>query len=275
MPKQFETLLKLPGAKGGKSDRQFVTALARGLEILRAFQPEDGALGNREIAERTGLPKPSVSRLTHTLTTLGYLDHVPRLSKYRIGLGVLALGRACIGGEALRHAARSRMEELAGYANATVALGGRDRLNMVYIDVCRGKHTAAFSLDIGARVPIHKTAMGYAYLWGIPQSERKFLLQAIRKHAGSEWRSINKQLTTAFKCLESTGFCVAAGTYERGMNGIGAALVLQGGREVKAFSASAPAFQLPIERLKKDIAPRLLAMVNALETEVHFETRDY
>ncbi|MDH3232081.1 MAG: helix-turn-helix domain-containing protein, partial [Alphaproteobacteria bacterium] len=59
------------GAAGAK-DRQFVTALARGLEVLRAFQ-EGGPLGNQEIARRTGLPKPTVSRLTHTLKQLGYI----------------------------------------------------------------------------------------------------------------------------------------------------------------------------------------------------------
>ena len=52
---------------GAGKDRQFVTALARGLEILRCFQAGDPALGNQDIAERTGLPKPTVSRLTHTL----------------------------------------------------------------------------------------------------------------------------------------------------------------------------------------------------------------
>jgi len=61
-------------------DRKFVTALARGLEVLRAFTPTEGLLGNGEIAERTGLPKPTVSRLTYTLTKLGYLAHVERLA---------------------------------------------------------------------------------------------------------------------------------------------------------------------------------------------------
>ncbi|MBW2688717.1 MAG: helix-turn-helix domain-containing protein, partial [Deltaproteobacteria bacterium] len=52
-------------------DRQFVTALARGLEVLRCFKPRDRHLGNQDIAERTGLPKPTVSRLTYTLTRMG------------------------------------------------------------------------------------------------------------------------------------------------------------------------------------------------------------
>ena len=49
-------------------DRQFATTLARGLEVLRVFTPLEPMLGNKEISVRTGLPKPTVSRLTYTLT---------------------------------------------------------------------------------------------------------------------------------------------------------------------------------------------------------------
>lgn len=57
------------------NDRRFATTLARGLSVLRAFRPSNDGLGNAEIAERTGLPRSTVSRLTFTLQTLGYLTH--------------------------------------------------------------------------------------------------------------------------------------------------------------------------------------------------------
>ena len=58
--------------------------LARGLEVLRCFTPLEPMLGNKEISVRTGLPKPTVSRLTYTLTKLGYLRHNMRLGKYQL-----------------------------------------------------------------------------------------------------------------------------------------------------------------------------------------------
>jgi len=57
-----------------------------------AFQPRDGLLGNQEIAARTNLPKPTVSRLTYTLTKLGYLMPVPRFDKYQLAPAAIALG---------------------------------------------------------------------------------------------------------------------------------------------------------------------------------------
>jgi DNA-binding IclR family transcriptional regulator len=273
--KAFASLLGLPSASSEKTDRQFVTALGRGLEILRVFEPQDGPLGNQELAERTGLPKPTVSRITHTLTVLGYLEYVPRLSKYRIGLGVLALGHACIGGAVLRTTAHPHMRRLATDTDATVALGGRDRLSMIYLDVCRGGHTAALSLDAGARVPIYKTAMGYAYLWGIPEPERELLMRAISKSAKDEWPAIKKRLDAAFKSMDRYGFCTAEGTYERTMNGIGTALVLQNGTEVHAFSCSGPAFRFSAKHLQEVVGPKLISMSYTVREEVSRQTRPF
>src|SRR5690606_2714073 len=70
--------VSLPGlvdATEMSTDRQFTTNLARGLEVLRAFTPDEPLLGNRELMSRTGLPKATVWRLTYTLTTLGYLNY--------------------------------------------------------------------------------------------------------------------------------------------------------------------------------------------------------
>lgn len=39
-----------------ENDRQFITALARGLELLRCFTPKHQHLGNQELAQMTGLP---------------------------------------------------------------------------------------------------------------------------------------------------------------------------------------------------------------------------
>src|ERR1039457_5610771 len=65
-----------------EADRQFATTLARGLDVLRCFSATEPELTNKEISGRTGLPKPTVSRLTYTLTRLGYLRHLPHIGKY-------------------------------------------------------------------------------------------------------------------------------------------------------------------------------------------------
>jgi DNA-binding IclR family transcriptional regulator len=267
MSKAFDIILGLAPADEEKNDRQFVTALARGLEVLRAFRPEDGPLCNQDLAERSGLPKPTVSRITHTLTMLGYLDYDPRLSRYMIAPAVLSLGHACVGAAGIRRAAMPYMQELAEYADASVALGARDRLTMIYLDVARGSRTVAFSMVAGTRVPMHNTAMGAAYLAALPEKDRNFLMDAMAKSLGEAWPATRQQFETAFADIAETGFCIFQGTYERAMNGVGAALVQADGT-VNAFSCAATAFQFPASRLRGDIGPRLIGIVRAIAVDM-------
>jgi len=267
--KSTETLFELPSRNDGEVDAQFVTALARGLEVLRVFEPKDDLLGNQEIAKRCGLPKATVSRITYTLTKLGYLEHLPRLSKYRVGVGVLALGHTCVGDAALRRAARPYLQELAKLTETSVALGGRDRLNMVYLDVSRAAQTAAFSFDIGGRVPLYRSAMGFAYLWSVPEKSQVLLLGAIEERLEpAEWKKFKRNKAAAFKALQQDGFCVAEGVYDRSLNGVGVPLSLQDGLETYALSCTAPTFQVTGKRLREEVGPRLVALAAGLKSEL-------
>ena len=88
------------GAKedGAKEDRHFVTALARGLAVLACFGPGRTSLANHDLAAACGLPRSTVSRLTYTLTKLGYLHHTAETGRYRLGHATIALSSAALGG---------------------------------------------------------------------------------------------------------------------------------------------------------------------------------
>src|SRR5690606_13788423 len=104
------------GAPRTKEDRHFVSALARGLEVLTCFHDAGTLLGNQEIAERSRLPKSTVSRLTYTLTKLGYLEAVPAMSKYRLGTAAVVLGASALTQFDIRRIAIPLMQELADFA---------------------------------------------------------------------------------------------------------------------------------------------------------------
>ena len=150
------------------TDRSFVVALSRGLDVLRAFHPNDGLLGNQEIAARTKLPKPTISRLTYTLTKLGYLTPVPRFEKYQLAPSAMALGYAALANLGVRHLSEPYREELMRETGGAVAVGGRDRHSMIYFGQSRNGLTLGVQLDVGSRVPIATSAMGRAYIWALP-----------------------------------------------------------------------------------------------------------
>jgi len=261
-------LAKAPGtgrhAAAGE-DRQFVTALARGLEVLRAFKPHDGVLGNQEIAARTGLPKPTVSRLTYTLTRLGYLTHIERLAKYQLAPGALSIGYAALANFGIREIARPHMQALADEAGAAVAFGGRDRNSMIYLAQCRASTAFTVRLDVGSRIPMATTAMGRAYLAVVPESERAEIMDAIRGRFGERWPEIRAGIDRAVEEVARHGFTISAGEWQSDVYAVGAPLVAADGSGVFAFNCGAPAYGLTRERLEQDLGPRLVALVRTIE----------
>jgi len=248
-----------------QGDRKFVTALARGLEVLRCFTPTEGLLGNGEIAERTGLPKPTVSRLTYTLTKLGYLTHNGRLAKYQLAPAALSLGYTALANIRVRQLARTHMQELADYAGAVVALGTRDRLGAIYLDLARSKHGAMLRLLQGSRLPLATTAIGRALIAAAPEQERTWLLGYIKREDPKNWPKVKANIERALKDVATRGFTTSIGEWESDISAVGVPLVAPDGSGIFAFNCGAPTFQFSRERLDTDIGPRLVNMVRNVE----------
>lgn len=262
----FEAVLIDPMQENDEElkDRQFVTALARGLELLRCFTPRESLLGNQELAKKTGLPKPTVSRLTHTLTRLGYLRHLPHSGKYQLEVGVMSFGYAMLSNLSIRALARPLMEEMAGYAKAAVAMAARDRLSMVYLDVVHGEANLTMRRQVGSHLSLHRSAIGRARLAAMPEDEREFILGHIRKRHPEDWPEVRKGLERAFRDYADYGFCLSLGEWQRDVNAVGVALHHES-HGLLAFNCGGPSFHLKREKLEDDIGPRLLHMVHNIE----------
>jgi len=77
----------------GRKVRQALTSLPPEQRTLVEMAYYEG-LTQSEIAERTGLPKATVSRLTQTLVITGMLERDDRLRVYRLAPAVLSLAHA-------------------------------------------------------------------------------------------------------------------------------------------------------------------------------------
>lgn len=250
-----------------EDDRQFITALARGLELLRCFSAKQPHLGNQELSHMTGLPKPTITRLTHTLSRLGYIKQVPSSTKFQLSAGVLAFGYSMLSNVSIRSIAQSYMKELADYAGAAVAMATRDRLNMIYLDVVQGKGNVTMRRQVGTYLPIHLSSMGRACLAAMPEDERDYLLNAIRHKHKEDWIRINRDLDKAFKDYQDFGYCFSIGDWQKDVNSVAVPL-LHEQHGLLVFNCGGPSFILKREKLEEDIAPRLLHMVNNVKTEI-------
>ena len=138
--------------------------------MLRCFRHGVNALGNLDLARLTGLPKPTISRITYTLTELGYLRYHPDTGKYSPGYGVLALGYGLLAGLEVRELAKASMTELARQTGGAVALGAFDGDAMTYVEAVHGSSALYLRLPVGYRASLD-SAMGRAYLASLPEDE--------------------------------------------------------------------------------------------------------
>ncbi|MGM8872314.1 IclR family transcriptional regulator [Psychrobacter sp. 2Y5] len=250
-----------------KNDRQFVTALARGLELLRCFNPQQPLLGNQELSQLTGLPKGTVTRLTYTLVKLGYLKQATNNGKYQLAAGVLGFGYTMIANMAINNLVTPYMEELADYANSAVAMATRDRLMMVYLNVVQGAGTTTMRRNVGSYLPIHLSAMGRACLASMPPAEQDFIIQAIHTKYREDWPAIKLSLEQAFKDYDDFGYCFSFGDWQNQVNAVATA-IMHPTEGLLTFNCGAPSFVLSRTKLEEDIAPRLLHMKHNIKSSL-------
>lgn len=253
---------------GSETEPGFVTALARGLDVLRAFGPEDDLLGNGDLSERTGIPRSTISRLTHTLTSLGYLRYVARFEKYRLGAGILALGYHRVAASGVREAARPHMQALANAADCAIAMGTADRLSMIYIEVCHGAGPMILRLGVGSRVPIALTAMGRAYVAALPEREREIVRQRLRDADPEGWHDTRRALEAAQRQHDDLGFCVAIGAWHQGISSAGVAVPLDGGAQILAFNCGGASHRLTRTVLERRLGPALADMAERVRRDL-------
>jgi DNA-binding IclR family transcriptional regulator len=254
-----------------KQDRHFVTALARGLEVLTCFRSGDALLGNGELAERCRLPKSTVSRLAQTLARLGYLRYVDDVAKYRLGGATLALGSAMLSGMAIRQLARPMMQEVADFSRAVVALGMRVGMGIIYIEVCRNNAALSLSLDVGSRLPLPMTAIGRAYIAGASEEERQDILRQLRATDESGWPRVKRMLDAALEQHRKIGCTSSFGEWQPDVNGIAIGFRPGGGLPAMAINVGAQSFNLPRAFLLAEVRPRLISVVRRIEEALGHE----
>lgn len=240
---------------------QFVTAVARGMAILRCFVRGDQYLGNHEIAQRTGLPKPTVSRLTFTLARLGYLNYSATLEKYSLGVSVLALGHAFLHSNDVITIARPLMQELADYTGAAVMLAASDGPYMVLLEICQGDAMFHLKLEPGARVPHGTTALGRGYVVAMAADGFEHYLDALETQCQpAEWPKLKAGIVAARQDYERYGFCFSLGDWAPDLFAVGVPMVSADRSRTLTFNCSGRISIATREKLLEDFGPKLVAL---------------
>ena len=241
-----------------------VTPFARALSILSAFTTQGRWLSNSELTARTGLPASTVTRMTRTLVTLGYLRCAADTHWFCLSPSALSLGYRAAADIEIHRESHQRMSQFAEQHQVHVHLSVRDRLDLVVIDSCNTRAMpAALQPGIGTRLKLASSAAGWALLASLPDCERNYLLRSADTGTCLERSSSNRRTrhrsSEAMGQVREDGFCVALGEAGHPMTVV-AAPIQWSDRPPLAVSCMGPSMLLGHARSVRELGPALVRM---------------
>ncbi len=213
----------------------------------------------------TGMPRSSVSRLTHTLVKAGFLDYDTAAGAYRLGLSVLSLQPTALAGTRIVESIVPHMSELADRVGGRVLLTVYDSFGLTVVQgVCTNPNIPAPSF-VGCRYAIPRRAMGRAYIASCAGQEQEKIVNHLAQGDESRSTALRRELDHAIRSYRSQGFCTSLGEGRPGNHSISITLNLPHLGSRLLLSCGGPADRLSERVLNDRVAPLLMRSAAEIE----------
>lgn len=244
-----------------KKDRQFVTALARGLNILRCFDADHTELGSVELSKMTGLPQSTVWRLCYTLLQCGFLVPCEKNDKLQIGTAVMSLGYAALSMLGFDETLRREMREVAVEFDAAVSIASPDQDDMIITQRARGNGVLLVNLSVGSRLPIVRSSFGWGYLALLSEEKRREEIERLIPRDHPEKKFLEDNIRKAVDDFYQHGYIINCGVFNKNINAVAIPFLDPQGSKIHVINCGAPAQVLSAKVLRESVVPRLQTLV--------------
>ena len=226
-------------------DRYSVPALTRGLQLLTMFTRDERELSGATLARRLKAPRASVFRLLHTLEKMGFVERVGEAANYRLAIGVLRLGFEYLASMELTEHGRPLLEALRDATGCSAHLVLRDGREVVFVAKAAGHNAMFHSIQVGARLPAHATAIGRVLLGDLDIAALCALygeapLKTYTRHTPATVASLKAMVDHD----RSQGYAISQSGFEAGISTIAAPVFNDRREVVAAISVTIPAQQI-------------------------------
>lgn len=244
-----------------------IESLVRGMEVFSCFDDSDSRLTNLELSERTGLPKPTVSRLTYTLMLLRYLSYNEADGRYALSGKLLGLVRPLLTPNGLADVHKQAMRRLSQETGCTVAIGQRLGMSIVYVYVIRGGHLVNLDIGVGYSVPILRSAIGRAYVASLSKPDRDSLLEQLTNDKSESLATVIREMSAATKSLATYSYCTTLGDLFPYINAAAVPVHAKGMLDTTLLMCGGPSNVLTPEVIHKKVGPALVELARQFEAE--------
>ncbi|MFC7738674.1 IclR family transcriptional regulator C-terminal domain-containing protein [Roseomonas sp. GCM10028921] len=246
------------GASDGIRSRTFVTAFARGLDVILAFGAGAGRLTLSEVAARTGVDRAVARRSLMTLVELGFAESDGR--RFSLTPQVLRLAQAYLGGAGLDRRMQPALDALANRIGESVSLSvlaWPDIVNVARAEAADRPFRHA--LTVSSRIPAHATASGRVLVTALsPEALRTVLKSPLTRYTPRTVVDSAALLRAVAECRE-VGFAVLDGELEEGFVSAAVPVTDSAGRLVAALATSSHVGRRDAAALRNDVVPLMKA----------------
>jgi IclR family pca regulon transcriptional regulator len=244
----------------------FIEALARGLDVLRGFEPGKPQMTLSEVAAKADLARPTARRVLITLESLGYVRSDE--TGFSLTPRVLELGMAYVGSQNLWQLAEPHLRDLVKHTNESCSVAQLDGSDIVYVARVAVPKLVALSVTIGTRFPVVQTSLGKVLLAALdPGQLDEVLATPSRSGISPRWNPSREELDEVLRDVRAKGWAITDQELAMGIRSAAAPIRNGQGRTVAAVNVNAHAAETSIDHLVEEHLPLLLRTAGAISSD--------
>lgn len=244
-----------PSAQGS-SDRNFVTALARGLAVIQAFGHGRPRMSLAEVAQVVDLPRAAVRRSLLTLKELGYVASDGKL--FYLTPAILRLGFSYLASQPLSQIAQPYVNRLRERFQESSSVSVLDSNEIIYIARATAIRLLSSALNIGSRLPAYCTSMGRVLLSSLDEDQLNAYFKSVKLIRFTDRTVTNEaELRQILAQVREAAYCIIDQEREIGLRSIAVPVRNRAGTVVAALNISGQAGRLEISQMRTELLPAL------------------
>jgi IclR family pca regulon transcriptional regulator len=239
-------------------DPNFMTSLARGLAVVRAFSQQRQRMSIAQISIRTGIPRAAVRRCLYTLAQLGYVAPDDDRN-FTLRPNVLALGHAYLTSAPLVTSAQPLLDHVSATVHESCSMAVLDGDDILYVArSSSGTRIMSIDLSIGSRLPAFCTSMGRVLLGGLDAASLHAHLKRLRPTPYTHRTLVSREkLGEAIEAARAAGYALVDQELEIGLRSIAVPVLDARHRVAAAINISVQAARVATGEMEKRFLPPL------------------
>ena len=253
---QSDKLMTIAQEIEAMTDPSFMTSLARGLAVVRAFSDQRRSLTIAQISHRTGIPRAAVRRCLYTLKRLGYADS--EANNFFLKPKILSLGYSYLSSTPLTVSAQPCLNNISRSLNESCSLAVMDNDEVLYVARSATSRVMSIALNTGSRLPAYCTSLGRVMLANMSESAQQEYFETVKLRAYTERTVVSvARLQEILSEVRVSGYAVVEEELEVGLRSIAVPVRGASGVVHAALNVGAQATRVSTRQMEEEFLPVL------------------